>query len=469
MRWLLIGFKEAVADIGVGPRGEALVSPAVVAQMRAFVRAAGATVLNEFDGIPAVRVKLSPQAALVLRRHPMVDYVAPRTGVLTLDREPQPSGCTLPSQTIPWHITRVRADQAWALTRGDVSKVAVVLDDGIDEGAGGVPGPEIAWTSFRFYNTNFGTVGAHGTPVAGAINAADNSVGTVGVAPASRLHIDRVNSRPDTVYWDLAATAILDERSVADVMNMSFSTKITSASPPPELAGFYDAIKVAYYQNGVTFVASTGNQSASDLYAYPARFPEVIGVGGTNHSDQWVLNNYAPGNVDITAPAVDVYTVCVGGGTANGTAVSFSTPQVTGAVMLLKALHPTWMPYDVWERLRSSAVDVDAPGPDNKTGWGRLDVYAAVRPPVWVSWQGPGRIRPTETCTWVAVVTSGDPPFTYRWHRNGDEVGSDAQYTSWMLGQPSFTLNVQVWDANGTFGTYDNVVTADPTAPICRE
>jgi hypothetical protein len=438
--------------------------------MRALVRISAASVLDEYAAIPAVRVRMSPAAALVLRRHPMVDYITPRAAILSLDGAPLPTTCPLPSQVIPWNITKIGANQAWSFTRGDLAKTAVLLDDGVDEGNGRSPGAELRWNTYSIHATGGGPFGEghHGTPVAGPIVAGDNSVGTVGVSPASYLWIAKVLVG-DSVRYDVIPSAIEGAQATANVMNMSFSTKLFTADPPPYLTAVYDAIKVAYYQYGVTFVASTGNQASDSTYSYPARFPEVIGVGSSDETDKPGSHNYAPGNVDIVAPGVAVYTVCQGGGVASATGSSYATPHVAGAVMLLRALHPTWAPWNVWDRLRTTAVDIGITGRDDRTGWGRLDVGAAVRPPVRVTWVGMSQIRPTDVCTWAASVTSGEPPLSYRWHRNGDFIGTGSEYTGSMLELTNFVLNVTVTDVNGTVGSFDGVVTADPLAPPCVE
>jgi subtilisin family serine protease len=298
------------------------------------------------------------------------------------------------------------------------------------------------WASYGIYVP--GSEGDHGTPVAGPINAADNLVGTVGVAPNVALRVQKVSDL-GVVYWDLAAGAISNEDAFAHVMNMSFSTKIGSPDPPPELAPLYDAIKVAYYQHGVVFVASTGNQSSGTTYSYPARYPEVIGVGATDENDLWTLNNWAPGNVDITAPGTDIYTVCKGGGTANATGTSFSTPQAAGAVMLLRAIHPTWTPSEVWEQLRTTAVDVGAPGRDEKTGWGRIDIYAALQPPppFEVYADAPGLV--TVKKTYPLTGSASHPASNWQWDRSYEggpwEYWSSNQNSQFVAYGGTYTLD----------------------------
>ncbi|MHC4428648.1 MAG: S8 family serine peptidase [Planctomycetota bacterium] len=57
---------------------------------------------------------------------------------------------------------------------------------------------------------------------------------------------------------------------------------------------------------------------------------------------------------------------------------SASTPHVAGLAALLREIDPTQTPTEVTDTLNMTAVDIDAPGPDNNAGFGRLDVLAAV-------------------------------------------------------------------------------------------
>lgn len=187
----------------------------------------------------------------------------------------------------------------------------------------------------------------------------------------SKIYDPAVDTRWD--YW--AYFAFDQEAQFSGVMTISYSTKQTSSAPPASFAPMYDAIKRAYYQYGTIITASTGNQGRADLYAYPARFPEVVGVGGSGFNDEYVLNNYAPGNVELAAPAIDVGTVCKGGQTGIADGTSFATPMVAGAFMLLREKFPNDTPDQLRARLRSTAVPM---GNSQKSGAGRIDVYAAL-------------------------------------------------------------------------------------------
>ena len=65
-------------------------------------------------------------------------------------------------------------------------------------------------------------------------------------------------------------------------------------------------------------------------------------------------------------------------GGCNFSGTSASTPHVAGLAALLLEDQPALSPAEVADTFNATAVDIDAPGQDNNSGWGRLDVYAAI-------------------------------------------------------------------------------------------
>ena len=338
-------------------------------------------------------------------------------------------------QSVPWNITQVGADIAWTEATGsNAPGKLVVLDDGADEN-NGWHGTELDWEAYTYYVPSTSYDGDHGTLVLGAAQANDNSSGTVGVAPDAMARVmkiyDPTTGDPQNEKWEVhAATAIDDNATLADVMTISYSTKIYSSTPPSSFTGLYSALSNAYYQHDVVFTASTGNQGSSSLYAFPANYDEVIGVGGSDKNDNYTLNNYAPGNVEIAAPAVDISTVCKGGDIGAFDGTSFATPMVAGAVMLLRDQNPTWSNDQIRQRLQNTAVPM---ANQAKSGAGRLDVAEALgaQPPLEVSVSGPNYLESGELGTWSANPANGSGSYSYQWYYKN--IGS----STWQTGGTS--------------------------------
>jgi subtilisin family serine protease len=158
-------------------------------------------------------------------------------------------------------------------------------------------------------------------------------------------------------------------------------------------------------------VAAVGNDDQAPAspwrYAsYPAALPHVLGVSAVTESgsvpkfsnrDRIYNDLAAPGDRILSTfpgPLTSRFPACSEQGfsscgpeeyrEAQGT--SFSAPQVSAAAAILLSLRPKLRPEQVTAILQRSAVDVDAStgcpacatGRDALSGWGRLDVAAAI-------------------------------------------------------------------------------------------
>jgi subtilisin family serine protease len=159
-------------------------------------------------------------------------------------------------------------------------------------------------------------------------------------------------------------------------------------------------------------VAAAGNGSESPttpwrFAAYPAALPHVLGVAALRQNG--TVPDYSNRDalfVDIAAPGDRIFStvprnlvdssdpLCAGQAYSNcgplelRTAIgtSFAAPQVAAAAALLLGTRPALTPMEVEWLLERSAQDVTSgngcaacpAGRDTLTGWGRLDVAAAV-------------------------------------------------------------------------------------------
>jgi serine protease len=157
-------------------------------------------------------------------------------------------------------------------------------------------------------------------------------------------------------------------------------------------------------------VAASGNEGLSKV-AYPARDPEVISVGATTFDGCLADYSNAGRGLDIVAPGGGQDAAFTGntldrancdptgadhhivqetlwGNVSHFRLVgfegtSFATPHVTAAAALLIATkrlgsHPT--PAQIKARLKATARDLGAAGPDSHYGAGLLDVAGALAP-----------------------------------------------------------------------------------------
>jgi len=197
----------------------------------------------------------------------------------------------------------------------------------------------------------------------------------------------------------------------ARVINMSLGGARDPLDPSRDTYSRLEADAVAYaVSNGAVVVAAVGNSpdgQASGMYAsYPAALPHVLGVSATNDTggipdfsnrDRIFNDIAAPGLQIISllprtltarfpACAEQGYSSCGPEEYRESQGTSFAAPQVSAAAVVLLSLRPTLRPEQVSQILRSTSVDLNeatgcsacALGRDAYSGWGRLDVAAAI-------------------------------------------------------------------------------------------
>jgi subtilisin family serine protease len=350
-----------------------------------------------------------------------------------------------PYSFLQWGLDAVHAPEAWASgARGAGVRVAV-LDTGIDVkhpdltpnlnlslSTSFVPGEPVA------FNPAIGGGFSHATHVAGIIAAADNGIGTVGVAPQAEIMAVKVLSDDGIGSFDSVMAGIVYAADHdADIINMSLGATL------PRRSGYVDGngtvitardiseLTVALGrattyadQQGTTIIASAGNGSIDrdhdqNLVVLPADLPHVITVSATGplgwaHDPTTNLDvpayytNYGQSAIDFAAPGGNVdfdllnsgeyCTVSSGtqsvtepcwvfdsvlstniNGWAWASGTSMAAPHVAGVAALIIGRNGGDMdPAHVEAALRASADDLGKPGRDAFYGYGLVDASNAV-------------------------------------------------------------------------------------------
>jgi subtilisin family serine protease len=320
---------------------------------------------------------------------------------------------TEPYAANEWYLDQDSAWSFWpALPHLATVKVAVI-DSGIDGKHPDLRGRVVAAKSFvggSAYQDDQG----HGTFVAGEIAAnPSNGIGMAGLAFNARLIVAKVVDADGTVSLSAEVAAIRwAVAEGAQVINLSLGGVRDPLNPELDTYSPLEQAAVEYaYSKGVVVVAAVGNgpQSPATPWRfahYPAALPHVIGVSAVrrNGSVPAYSNRDAVYN-DLAAPGDDIfstipqrlvdhrvgcadhpYSNCGSFEFKDAIGTSFATPQVSAAAALLLGQRPSLRPEQVAWLLERSADDASAftgcplcpTGRDQYTGWGRLDVLAAL-------------------------------------------------------------------------------------------
>ena len=272
----------------------------------------------------------------------------------------------LAAPAIGWHHYRVGADRAEPPGPG---VPITIIDSGLD-----MAHMEFAarpnTVLLNAQHIEAGADGYHGTIVTSTAAAPTDTKGAVGTYPQAVVRSYDLEFLSESAIVQGISRAVAAGRSV---INLSLGGDEPSRS-------IYEAT-IGAFGRGSIIVAAAGNERLLDNPPiYPAGFPHVLTVASTNQADQ-------PSSFSSTSPAVDLAapgelipwqhpTNPATYGTANGT--SFAAPQVAAATAWVWTVRNTLEKTQIFDLMRLSARDVEAPGPDVRTGHGVLDIPTAL-------------------------------------------------------------------------------------------
>ncbi|RAO17642.1 Alkaline elastase YaB [Micromonospora noduli] len=301
-----------------------------------------------------------------------------------------------------WHLSYLNTSDAQRITRGAGVTVAVP-DTGVQ------PHPDLRKNLLKGTDIIAGGDGSgqydqnsHGTGMAGLIAAhgQGGNSGALGIAPdAQILPIRDTPVDGEGKAEDLAAGIDFAVLSGADVISIS-----SVGGAGIQLRRSIRAALAA----GVIVVASSGNRPQDSAVGYPASEDGVIAVGGIDRDGKRAAVSVTGPEIDVVAPAVDIYSTSIDGKYRKGTGTSDATAIVAGAAALIRSKYPYLPAREVAHRLTATAVDKGPPGRDDEYGYGVIDLVAALTadvPPLgFESVSAPAGAGPTTT----AGAQSGD-------------------------------------------------------------
>lgn len=274
-----------------------------------------------------------------------------------------------------WHLDFLDITKAHQITRGEGITVAV-LDSGVDYRHPDLKGALIPGHNYsEGRRDGWEDATGHGTAMAALIGArghGDNR-GVLGIAPAATILPVRVTgsggfSSPRAleqgIEWAADHGADITSISLTDVENPMVRQAVEYA-----------------LSKGTVIIAGAGNTANGDREVmWPARYPGVIAVSGTNQEGSFTESSVHGPEVALSAPADSIVTAgsdrgdrySVRNGTSNATAI------VAGVAALVKARHPGLDAANLINRLIMTADDRGPAGRDPRYGFGIVNPVAAL-------------------------------------------------------------------------------------------
>ncbi len=357
-----------------------------------------------------------------------------------------------------WHLTKMKAPQAWDYARGDSTIIISIVDSGVDRlhpdlapnlwlnpdedinhdgqitaadsnnvDNGGNTYRDDFW-GWNFTNRNnnvndpfnWAQEGGHGTHVAGCASAASNNlIGVAAPALVSKLLICRIGS--DTDPRSVNGALGIDAWSYSRVMGARIINNSWGGSQPYNNE---QNVLTECWNAGILVFGAAGNDSLN-ARRYPGSLTNAICVAASDqHDSKADFSNWGTW-VAISAPGVAILST-VFTGTSHGYDVadgtSMASPVAAGCAALIWSVMPDADRLDVKNVLLESVDEIDSLNPSfaGRLGSGRINLFRAVasqfpidtivnftlRDTINGNWDG--RIEPGDTAAVVFSVFS--PP-----------------------------------------------------------
>ena len=304
-----------------------------------------------------------------------------------------------PSQ---WHHDAIHTFEAWEqldALPGTPNKIRVAVIDGMfniqdaeiygsvnmslsaDFSSGSKKG--INWSAPKNNHANHCAALIAGTP--------KNNNNICGVAQGSKNNrVDLVclsiynQSDDDMLSKPLNDTTVLSGMAAAIVYASEKGCKIASMSVGTDYSAFSKTLETAVdtaYNNGMLLVVAAGNSGTKDV-CIPASFDKVVSVANLCVGSDGKMTRASSscyGKIDLSAPGCQILSSNANYGTCLMTGTSMSAPITAGTIALVMSVDKNITPFEAYEMVKKTAIDVESVGYDQNTGYGCVNAYAAVK------------------------------------------------------------------------------------------
>ncbi|WP_165358935.1 MULTISPECIES: S8 family serine peptidase [Spirosoma] len=336
-----------------------------------------------------------------------------------------------PSLNSQYHLSTIKAYQAWDLNQGYATIKVAICDDAVQ-----ITHPDLAANMLSGYDVADGdnnpnppnTSMSHGTHVAGIVGAVTgNGVGVASMG-FNNIKLIPVKSSTDASAGSNAITHAYEgvawaAQNGANIINTSWGGGAYSSTA--------QTLANDVFSRGIIWIAAAGNSNTSSV-SYPAAYNNIISVGSSTSTDaRSSFSNYGPW-VDLFAPGSSIYSTVPTSTYATYSGTSMASPLVASLFGYIWSVKPALTSSELITLIKNTCDNIDAqnPGFSGLLGSGRINALRAVQ-------------QACISSSTVSITPSGNPvlcagtPLTlratsltgtqsYQWTRDGQPTGPDA-------------------------------------------
>jgi bacillopeptidase F len=322
-------------------------------------------------------------------------------------------GEELPSRAIEWNISKVMADSCWAAGFTGDSIFIGQIDTGMDTSHPALQGKWSGkWKDCINAQPSPYDDHGHGTHTFGTICGGDGLgpfENDIGVAPGAKMIVAKAFNSSGAIHPEAVDSAMqwlaymkadsgYDIRAVACAWGWSNTTSLRWW----DICNTWKSLQIL----PIFIIGNSGPDSGTAVAL--GNYPICIGTGGTdvndtvtswssrgpapdlapwNNSQYWYRPNWNLTKPDIVAPGVDIRSAIPGGGYQSMNGTNMSTTHVAGAVAILCQANPNLTVTELYNILLDNAdhPPPGAPYPNNTYGWGRLNIWTALKAVLGIS------------------------------------------------------------------------------------
>jgi serine protease len=323
-----------------------------------------------------------------------------RTGVVAY-AEPKylPRLCYTPNDPnlgLQYYLTKIQAQAAWDISKGDTNVVIGITDtgtdinhpdlepnikynyndpiDGIDNDADGYVDNFRGWDLGENDNNPNVNASTHGSHVSGCAAAtSDNAIGVA--SPGFNCKFLAVKIAD--------ATGALTEAYEGITYAADAGCQIINCSWGGGGGGSFgqDVIDYATINKNALVVAAAGNDN-NEIAFFPASYNYVLSVGSTTNSDaKSSFSNYGA-FLDVCAPGSNIYTAMSDNTYGYMSGTSMASPITAGCAAVVLSQNPTFNALQIGEQLRVTSDNIYTVPSNgvyqNKLGKGRVNLFRAL-------------------------------------------------------------------------------------------